>query len=174
MAVSSITKRALATALKELMVDEPFSAISIADICRLRDMNRKSFYYHFKDKYDLLNWIYDTEFLSLARGRGSDSPWEFLGELLRHLHGERGFYARAMEVTGQNSFQEHFRDLMEPVVVALLSQCAPGEEVTAFQRDFFTDGVISALTRWLTEKSPAGAEEMLERLKGCFFGAGNG
>lgn len=25
-------------------------------------MNRKSFYYHFCDKYDLVNWIFDTEF----------------------------------------------------------------------------------------------------------------
>ena len=27
-------------------------------------MNRKSFYYHFKDKFDLVNWIFDVEYLS--------------------------------------------------------------------------------------------------------------
>ncbi len=174
MAVSSITKWALATALKELMVEMPFSAISIGDICQRRDMNRKSFYYHFKDKYDLLNWIYDTEFLALAREREHGSAWGFLEDLLRHLQEERVFYARAMEVTGQNSFQAHFRELMEPVVVALLSQCVPGEEVTGFQTMFFTDALMAALHRWLREKSPVGAGEMVERLKGCFAVAGNG
>lgn len=174
MAVSGITKRALATALKELMNEMPFSAISIGDICQRRDMNRKSFYYHFKDKYDLLNWIYDTEFLSVARQKDHASPWDFMADLLEHLHANRTFYAKAMEVTGQNSFHAHFRELMEPVVVGLLTQCVPGEEVNAFQTAFFTDAVMAALVRWLTEKSPVTAKEMLERMKSCFFGAGIG
>lgn len=55
MADSNITKRALAHALKELMEEKNFSKISVADICEKCDMNRKSFYYHFKDKYDLVN-----------------------------------------------------------------------------------------------------------------------
>ena len=65
MADSNITKRALAEALKELMEEKSFSKISVADICGKCNMNRKSFYYHFKDKYDLVNWIFDTEFISV-------------------------------------------------------------------------------------------------------------
>ena len=26
-------------------------------------MNRKSFYYHFRDKYDLVNWIFYVDFI---------------------------------------------------------------------------------------------------------------
>ena len=51
MADSNITKRALATSLKELMVEQPFEKINVAQICERCNMNRKSFYYHFKDKY---------------------------------------------------------------------------------------------------------------------------
>ena len=57
MADSNITKKALAGALKELMDTKPFQKISVSDICERCQMNRKSFYYHFKDKYDLMNWI---------------------------------------------------------------------------------------------------------------------
>ena len=60
MADSNITKRALATSLKELMLEQPFDKINVAQICARCNMNRKSFYYHFKDKYDLVNWIFDT------------------------------------------------------------------------------------------------------------------
>ena len=62
MADSNITKRALAAALKELMEQKPFSKINVAEICEKCGMNRKSFYYHFKDKYDLVNWIFDMDF----------------------------------------------------------------------------------------------------------------
>lgn len=53
MADSNITKHALATALRELMTELPFEKINVAHICERCGMNRKSFYYHFKDKYDL-------------------------------------------------------------------------------------------------------------------------
>ena len=67
MADSNFTKRALAGALRELMMDVPFDKIRVAHICERCDMNRKSFYYHFKDKYDLLNWIFDTDFIAFVR-----------------------------------------------------------------------------------------------------------
>ena len=59
MADSNVTKRALATAMKQLMAKEPFSKISVGDICQVCQMNRKSFYYHFRDKYDLVNWHFE-------------------------------------------------------------------------------------------------------------------
>ena len=55
MADSSITKNALAMALKQLMKTQGFDKISVSEICKECGMNRKSFYYHFRDKYDLVN-----------------------------------------------------------------------------------------------------------------------
>ena len=46
---SNLTKRALAAAMKELMEQMPFSKISVSDIAEQCGMNRKSFYYHFKE-----------------------------------------------------------------------------------------------------------------------------
>ena len=59
---SSITKKALADALKQLMAEKPLQKISVGDICERCNMNRRSFYYHFRDKYDLVNWVFYTEF----------------------------------------------------------------------------------------------------------------
>ena len=62
MAESGVTKKVLAYALKNLMETRPLNKITVGDICEACDMNRKSFYYHFQDKYDLVNWIFYTEF----------------------------------------------------------------------------------------------------------------
>ena len=67
---SNLTKRALAAAMKELMEQMPFSKISVSDIAEQCGMNRKSFYYHFKDKYDLVNWIFDMEYLAVFQPAG--------------------------------------------------------------------------------------------------------
>lgn len=78
---SNLTKRALAAAMKELMEQMPFSKISVSDIAEQCGMNRKSFYYHFKDKYDLVNWIFDMEYLQLSSRQDYAGIWDFLTEL---------------------------------------------------------------------------------------------
>ena len=67
MSGSLVTKQALANSLKELMNTQGFSKISVKDIVEKCGMNRKSFYYHFKDKYDLVNWIFYTELIVTIR-----------------------------------------------------------------------------------------------------------
>ena len=62
MADSQLTKRALSAAMKELMAERPMEKIRIGDIVERCNMNRQSFYYHFKDKYDLVNWIFIPSF----------------------------------------------------------------------------------------------------------------
>ena len=51
------TKRILAAALKQLTCRKSFDKITIADITQQSGYNRQTFYYHFRDKYELLNWI---------------------------------------------------------------------------------------------------------------------
>lgn len=64
-----ITKRAIATGLKELVDEKPFNKISIRDITEKCGLNRQTFYYHFQDKYELVNWIYYQEgFAPLMEG----------------------------------------------------------------------------------------------------------
>ena len=66
---SNITKHAIAAALKELCREKSFDKISIADITSTCGLNRQTFYYHFEDKYELLNWIYYTEGVCAAGRR---------------------------------------------------------------------------------------------------------
>lgn len=74
MADSNITKKALANALRELMEEEPFDKIQVAHIFEKCNMNCKSFYYHFKDKYDLVNWIFDTELITFIKKISKEGP----------------------------------------------------------------------------------------------------
>ena len=66
---ANITKSALASSMKRLMKEKPFTKISVIDICEGCGMNRKSFYYHFKVKYDLVTWIFYTDFIALVSTR---------------------------------------------------------------------------------------------------------
>ncbi|MCD8381798.1 MAG: dihydroxyacetone kinase transcriptional activator DhaS [Clostridiales bacterium] len=173
MSDSNITKRALAAALKQLMDEEPFAKISVGEICERCQLNRKSFYYHFQDKYDLVNWIFDTEFIAAANQRDYHHNWEVFHDLADYFYANRSFYRKALQIKGQNSFQDHFRELMFPFLSAIIepqiSDHASGDDpgLLEFQIHFCSDALIATLERWLLDREPAPPEIFLRRLRSC-------
>ena len=162
---SSLTKRALAQTMKELMAREPFSKISVGEICEACGMSRKSFYYHFRDKYDLVNWIFDTEFIEVIQKCGFSSGADILNGMCRYFYEEQGFYRSALEIEGQNSFREHFTEVITPLMHSIAGELFSNREDEEFFTVFFSDAVLASIVRWLTKGTPMPAEEYVARLK---------
>ena len=57
MANANITKKELAKSLKRLASERLFEHVTVGDIVKECGVNRQTFYYHFSDKYELLDWI---------------------------------------------------------------------------------------------------------------------
>lgn len=55
------TKQLLVDALITLSNQKPFSKITVSEIVNLCNINRKTFYYHFTDIYNLLEWHLNNE-----------------------------------------------------------------------------------------------------------------
>ena len=55
--MSTITKQALEASLKQMMLKKPLDKITIRDITEACGISRMTFYYHFKDIYDLVEWV---------------------------------------------------------------------------------------------------------------------
>ena len=169
MADSNITKRALATSLKELMVDQPFEKINVAQICERCNMNRKSFYYHFKDKYDLVNWIFDTEFIELLKHENLSADyterWAFIEKINRYFYQNHSFYRKALQINGQNSFSDHFREYIRPLIAVRISKLFGEQQWDEFTLDFLSDAVVCAMERWLRTKECLPPEQFVEKLK---------
>ena len=66
--MSQVTKRALEQSLKNLLLKKPLTKITINDIAEDCGINRMTFYYHFKDIYDLVEWSCLEDAAPRARG----------------------------------------------------------------------------------------------------------
>lgn len=169
MADSNITKRALALALKELMEEFSFEKINVAQICERCDMNRKSFYYHFKDKYDLVNWIFDTEFTTIAVEENAavpyDERWDVIQLACEYLYENRGFYRKALKIKGQNSFRDHLWDFCFPLLKTRIMYLTEDAKVEDFYANFMTDACLCAIERWILDKECIPPQEMIAKMK---------
>jgi len=151
MADSQLTKRALSQAMKELMEEIPMEKIRISDITKRCNMNRQSFYYHFKDKYDLVNWIYYTEFVVSIQASLEKSGWELIERICDFFFENRSFYSNALRVTGQNSFSEYFNEVMHTIILPYFDDIFADDPNRDFYATFFADSIRVSITRWLLE-----------------------
>ncbi len=172
MADSNITKKALAAALKELMIEMQFSKISVRMICEKCDMNRKSFYYHFKDKYELVNWIFDTEFTSENAHIEDDSGWERLERVCCYFFENKHFYKKVFKIDGQNSFVEHCRGLLLPLLREKIASIMNSNDIPDFYVNLLADFVLCAVKRWLLERNPLQPQIFVSLLKNLIESGG--
>lgn len=49
------------------MKQKPLNKITVKDLTEFCDVNRKTFFYHFSDVYDLLKWILDEEAVNIVK-----------------------------------------------------------------------------------------------------------
>ena len=132
-------------------------------------MNRKSFYYHFKDKYDLVNWIYDTECIAVLREREYHTGFDLLEDLCAYFYENRSFYRKTLSVDGQNSFSEYFRDIIATIISSDMEEIFNQDDFIAFYVDFYTDAFLCAIKRWLLNKECMPAEMFTRLLKNCLL-----
>ena len=102
----------LAESFKELTIKKPIEKITIREITDLAGVIRPTFYNHFQDKYELLEWIIVKEIFDpmeplIDRGQLSQA----VEEGLSRMQGEKEFYERAMKLTGQNDRFARFSGL---------------------------------------------------------------
>ena len=65
--ISYNTKKKFAKGLKKLMKEKSLSKISISEIVRVCDVNRKTFYYHFESLEDLFKWMLEDEAVHVVK-----------------------------------------------------------------------------------------------------------
>ena len=150
MAESLKTKKALALAMKKLLTEKDFEKISIGDICDECDMSRKSFYYHFHDKYELVIWIFKTEFWDRFRARTDGGFFDNLSRLARYLYTNKSFYKPIFAFSGQNSFSEHFGELCRDAFTKRIREQLDSIIITDLNVGIYADFFVYTIEKWLT------------------------
>ena len=90
------TKRKIADCVKQLMRKKEIRKITIQDIMDATSMSRQSFYYHFKDIYDVLEWIVRYDFANHISAEENQTMEEWTMHLFHVLDEERPFFERVV------------------------------------------------------------------------------
>lgn len=169
---SEITKKKMARALKELIRTEPFEKITISDITEKCGVHRQTFYYHFQDRYELLDWLlYQELFVPLVDGFNFDNMYEKLFHMFSTMYNDKKFYQHALKINNEDiirfigsmvtdEFLRIIRTLGEESGIASVNA---DEEV--FVSEFFGYGISGVVFNWVSKGMKESPDVMIERME---------
>lgn len=175
MSDSNITKLALANSLKGLMAKKAFNKICVSDIVDNCGLTRQAFYYHFKDKYDLMNWIYYTETARFMSSYNKVDHWlDGMLDLCNYMRQNKTFYINALNTTGQNSFQEYLHDYIRDISISVIESIKNKEfeeEKWGFIVEFISTAFVGLIVRWADNGMKDDPAEYVMKMRSLFDGS---
>ena len=156
------TKKLLRQALTRLMLQKDFQSITVTDVVREADVNRGTFYAHYRDVYDLRERIETgmiADFRSMIAGlRPSEAATlqPVLTRAMDYLEENREI------VTALSRVSEGFNQMLISVLEEYRLEGLPYRSVEdIYVARFLATGIVGILGKWISDPQPDPKNEVI-------------
>ena len=159
--MSQVTKRALEASLKNLLLQKPLSKITISDITEDCGINRMTFYYHFKDIYDLVEWSCQED---------ASKAWQqgFL-QLFKAVQDNKPFIMNVYHSVSREQVENYLYkvtyDLLEGVVEEQAQGMSVRDEDKAFIATVYKYAFVGLMLDWIKNDMKGDSQLLVDRLE---------
>ncbi len=174
--MAQITKPWIAEKMRELLKHKPLDKIRVTEICQAAGIERPTFYYHFRDKYDLMAWMFchaaaQTDVVSV----------ESSAEAMRRMKNDILFYRRAYEDSSQNALWKYMHEYFVRRYTALAKEKLGVDTLDtqiSYSIRFYCMGAVGMTQEWALNDNITSAEtvvrmmfaSMPENMRAAVFG----
>ena len=167
--MSQVTKRALEQSLKHLLLKKPLTKITINDIAEDCGINRMTFYYHFKDIYDLVEWsCMEDARRALEENKTYDTWQQGLLRLFEAVKQNKPFIMNVYRCVDRGQVEKFLSPPVDALVRGVINEEADGMTVREEDRDFIARAYsyvfIGFMLDWIRDdmrEDPAGIADRL-------------
>ena len=167
--VSQTTKRALEASLKKLLLQKPLNKITINDITEDCGVNRIMSYYHFKDIYDLVDWILMEDAAKTMEGRQSFDTWtEAFLDILHQVQENKVLVMNVYRSISREQVEQYLYKLLDPMLREFMERGMQGitvqDDDVQFIVDFYKYALVGMALEWIRKDMKEDPVRMTERL----------
>ena len=167
--MSQVTKRALEESLKRMLLKKPVNKITISDITEDCGISRMTFYYHFKDIYDLLEWCCLEDAAKALDGKKTYDTWQegFL-QIFRAVLANQPFVQNVYQSVSREKVETYLHALTHNLVIGVVEEKAQGMEVRdedkEFIADFYKFAFVGLMLDWIKKGMKKDPQQIIDRL----------
>ena len=154
--MSNITKREMAQSIKKIQVVKELDKITITDITNDCGINRQTFYYHFKDIYDLVEWACVEDGKRALQGKRTYNSWqEGLEQIFKAVLENKPFIMNVYRSVSKEQIESYLYKLTFELIEGVVNEKAEGtglpEEDKRFIADFYKYGFVGVMLDWIKD-----------------------
>lgn len=154
--MSQITKRALEASLKKMLLKKPLDKITINDITEDCGMSRMTFYYHFKDIYDLVEWSCAEDAAKVLAGNNTYDTWQQgLLQIFEAVKENKPFIMNVYHSVSREQVELYLYKVTYELLLNVVKEEAAGEPVSeedkSFIAHFYKYAFVGLMLDWIRE-----------------------
>lgn len=173
--MSQITKRALEMSLKNLLLQKPLNKITISDIANDCGINRMTFYYHFKDIYDLIEWICTEETARAINGKKTYETWQqgFL-QTFQMILENKPFFSNVYHSISREKMEDYLYAITFNFLIEVVEEKAVGMSVAEsdknFIANFYNFAFVGLLLDWIKKGMQEDPQLIIDQVSALIYG----
>lgn len=167
--MSQVTKRALEQSLKNLLLKKPLTKITISDITEDCGINRMTFYYHFKDIYDLVEWacLEDAK-RALDEKKTYDTWQQGLLQIFEAVQENKPFILNVYRCVHREQVEKYLQPLVDQLMLDVIQEESASmmirEEDKQFIAKIYAYIFIGVMLDWIKNDMREAPQEIVARL----------
>lgn len=173
--MSNITKRALEASLKNLLLQKPLNKITVGDIANDCGINRMTFYYHFKDIYDLIEWSCVEDATKALEGKKTYDTWQegFLN-IFNAVLDNKPFIMNVYRSVSREQIEMYLYKLTYNLLIDVVNEKSVGmavsDEDKKFIADFYKYAFVGIMLNWIRNDMKEEPKQIVDRISVLIHG----
>ena len=174
--MSQVTKRALEQSLKNLLLKKPLTKITVGDITEDCGINRMTFYYHFKDIYDLVEWSCLEDAKRALEEKKTYDTWqqEFL-QIFKAVQENKPFILNVYRCVHREQVEKYLQPLVDQLLLNVINEEAAGitvrDEDKQFIAQVYSYMFIGLMLDWIKDDMREDPQQIVEKLSKLIKGS---
>ena len=167
--MSNITKIAMAQSLKRMLLIKDIDKITISDITNDCGINRQTFYYHFKDIYDLLEWIFANEVVKKIEKETTIKNWqENFKYVLDYMLENKKFIIKTYNSLSRKTLLDFLFKQYNTIFIDIINDVSKNYNITKenkiFIANFYKYGFAGVIENWIVTEMKESPENIIKKL----------
>lgn len=166
---SLVTKNALARSLKKLMLTTALPKITIKQLTEDCGLTRHTFYNHFRDVYELLGWVFQTEIIEGLDGYRNYAGWKqgFLN-VLEYTKRNKTICLNTFHSIGREHLENFLYQVIYRVAIGVVEEVAQNLRISPQAKgevaDFYSLAVLGQVIQWLKAGANTDPAEIVDKV----------
>lgn len=167
--MSQVTKRALEQSLKNILLKKPLTKITVGDIAEDCGINRMTFYYHFKDIYDLVEWSCLEDAKRALDEKKTYETWQQgLLQIFEAVQENKPFILNVYRCVHREQVEKYLQPLVDQLLLGVINEESDGiavrDEDKRFIAQIYSYIFIGLMLDWIKDDMREDPRQIVSRL----------